>query len=197
MMPSWIEYSPMDHLESVKIADLVEDPTNAREHPDDNIKVIVKSLKEFGQQTPIVIDQQNLIIKGNGTVTAAKALGWEEIRAVRTKLDETKAMAYSLVDNKSSDLAGWDDDQLTVNLEKINELDDIDMSEFGFLDDDSDCEWSEGKDTEYRLSWVKEEWETIKQAATKYCELHPDVSIEEEGIAAVLVWICSEWIEDH
>ena len=186
----------MDQIETVKISDLVEDPTNAREHPDDNIKAIANSLKEFGQQTPIVIDQQSLVIKGNGTVAAAKTLGWKEIRAVRTKLDETRAMAYSLVDNKSSDLAEWDDEQLSVNLEKINELDDIDMSEFGFLSgDDDDYTWGDPK--EVKVSFVANEMETIERAVTRYCELHDEVSKDDDGIPAILVLICSEWLEDN
>jgi hypothetical protein len=186
----------MNELEIVKIDDLIEDQDNARHHPEDNIKSIAKSLEEFGQQTPIVINQQGLIIKGNGTVRAAKSIGWTELRAIRTKLTETRALAYSLVDNKSSDLAKWDEDQLTINLDKINEIDDLDMADFGFSDDDEDdFEWEEDNAASYKLSFVQDEWKTLKDAAKKFCEKNDEISVTEDGISAIVTLICSEWLE--
>jgi len=64
------------NLEQVLLADLKPWPKNARKHSDKNIKVIANSLKQCGQQKPIVIDINNVVIAGNGTLEAAKSLGW-------------------------------------------------------------------------------------------------------------------------
>ena len=74
-------------LETIKITNLVPDPNNARTHDDTNLKAIEGSLKEFGQRKPIVITKDNIIAAGNGTVEAAKRLGWSDIQAVRVPAD--------------------------------------------------------------------------------------------------------------
>lgn len=62
-----------------KVADLALDPANARKHSDKNLAAIKASLTRFGQQKPIVIDSSGVVRAGNGTLAAAKALGWAEI----------------------------------------------------------------------------------------------------------------------
>jgi ParB-like chromosome segregation protein Spo0J len=52
---------------------------NARKHSDENLSAIASSLKEFGQRKPIVITFDNVIVAGNGTVEAAKFLGWSDV----------------------------------------------------------------------------------------------------------------------
>ena len=62
---------------------LIPDADNARKHDSRNLKVIAESLKRFGQRTPIVVNRKNkVILKGNGTYTAAKMLGWKQIAVV-------------------------------------------------------------------------------------------------------------------
>lgn len=92
----------------VKTAALVEDPSNARKHDQRNIKAIKKSLESFGQQKPIVVDEDMTVIAGNGTLEAACELGWEEIFVVVTKLSEHEKTAYAIADNRTAELADWD-----------------------------------------------------------------------------------------
>jgi hypothetical protein len=66
------------------------------------------------------VTKDNVIIAGNGTVTAAKELGWETIDITRSQLTGKDATAFGLVDNRSSELAAWDDDNLK---EILGELD--------------------------------------------------------------------------
>ncbi|MGQ0802007.1 MAG: hypothetical protein ACT4NL_18070, partial [Pseudomarimonas sp.] len=66
-------------IRRVPIDSLHQDPANTRLHDERNLAVIKASLTRFGQQTPIVVDERNVIRKGNGTLQAAKALGWTEI----------------------------------------------------------------------------------------------------------------------
>ncbi len=93
-------------LETIEIASLTPDPQNARTHDDTNLKAIQGSLKEFGQRKPIVITQDNTIAAGNGTVAAAKELGWTEIQAVRVPADwdADRIKAFALADNRTAEL---------------------------------------------------------------------------------------------
>jgi hypothetical protein len=101
---------------SVKIADLSQDPANARKHDEKNIDSIIASLRRFGQQKPIVIDASNVVRAGNGTLEAAKRLGWDSIECVKTSLKGSDAIAYAIADNRTAELAEWDSDILAAQL---------------------------------------------------------------------------------
>jgi DNA modification methylase len=116
---------------SKKISDLLFDPNNARKHDDKNLGAIKGSLAKFGQQKPIVVDAKGIILAGNGTAQAAKALGWDEIDCVVTTLDGFNAAAYGLADNRSSELADWDTDILSKTLKNLREID-FDIEAIGF-----------------------------------------------------------------
>jgi hypothetical protein len=120
-------------IETVKLSSLIPDPTNARQHDARNLNAIVGSLKLFGQRKPIVVTGANVIVAGNGTVEAAKELGWQEIMIVRTPKDWSpeQIKAYALADNRTAELAEWD---VKVLSEQLLELDSVgwDVSEFGF-----------------------------------------------------------------
>ena len=95
--------------ENIKITDLSLDPSNVRKHDRKNLDAIKASLRKFGQQKPIVVDANGIVIAGNGTMTAAQELGWTEIAAVRTELAGVEATAFAIADNRSAELAEWDD----------------------------------------------------------------------------------------
>ena len=95
-------------VELVPIDSVLLDPENARVHDARNLEAIKRSLQEFGQRTPIVVDGRGVILKGNGTLQAAKELGWSQIAITRTALTGVDAAAYSLIDNRSSDMSKFD-----------------------------------------------------------------------------------------
>ena len=101
---------------SMKVSDLSQDPANARKHDDRNIDSIIASLRRFGQQKPIVVDASNVVRAGNGTLEAAKRLGWDFIECVKTSLKGSDAIAYAIADNRTSELAEWDSDILAAQL---------------------------------------------------------------------------------
>jgi len=111
-----------------KVKELAEDPNNARTHDNQNIEAIKKSLEAFGQQKPIVINEEGQIVAGNGTLQAAQRLGWKDIQVVVTTLESNEATAYAIADNRTAELAAWDEDALAKTLselqndESINEL---------------------------------------------------------------------------
>jgi site-specific DNA-methyltransferase (adenine-specific) len=130
----------------LKIEDLVFDPNNVRKHPTKNLEAIKGSLVKFGQQKPIVIDSKNIVIAGNGTLAAAKELGWKEIAAVRTNLDDLNKMAFALADNRTSELAEWDIPELNQQLAQL-ELGDFDIKEIGFDLGDFDIDKENNKES--------------------------------------------------
>lgn len=83
-------------IETVRIDQLRQDPKNVRSHSPKNLEVIRRSLERFGQQKPIVVDANGLVVAGNGTLAAAQALGWTEIKIARTELTGDEARAYAI-----------------------------------------------------------------------------------------------------
>lgn len=118
-------------VESVAIDSIYADPSNVRTHPERNLATIKASLARFGQQTPIVVDASGIVRKGNGTLTAALELGWEKINVVRTPLKGSEATAYSIADNRTSDLAEWDDAGLAEQLRAL-QSEDFDLAAVGY-----------------------------------------------------------------
>jgi ParB family transcriptional regulator, chromosome partitioning protein len=125
-------------IETLRIADLTPDPKNARQHDAKNLKAIEGSLTQFGQRKPIVITEAGVIVAGNGTVTAAKSLGWETIEAVRVPADwsSDQVKAFALADNRTAELASWKTEVLSAQLMELQELD-VAVQDFGFTQEQS------------------------------------------------------------
>lgn len=108
----------------VKLAELTPDPENARTHGAENLKAICESLTLFGQRRPLVVWRQPvglIVVAGNGTLEAAGLLGWTSIivTEVPEDWDEATVRAYALADNRTAELATWDEDTLGVTLLKL------------------------------------------------------------------------------
>jgi len=106
-------------VERVPLDSIRPDPANVRLHGERNLEAIQGSLARFGQQKPIVVDRRGVIRAGNGTFHAAKSLGWTEIDVVHSDLEGVEATAYALADNRSSELAEWDNPALAKLLEEL------------------------------------------------------------------------------
>src|SRR5262245_60462260 len=88
---------------------LTPDPENAREHNERNLAAISASLKRFGQQKPIVVTRERVIVAGSGTWEAAKRLGWNRIAVHVTHLAGAEARAFALADNRLGELSTFDE----------------------------------------------------------------------------------------
>lgn len=123
------------NVETVPIDSIQPDPANVRTHSTRNVDAIKSSLARFGQVTPIVVDTKNIIRKGNGTYAAAKALGWTEIKIVRTELSGSEATAYAIADNRTGDPevgSGWDTAALAETLAALKAEDESLAQTTGF-----------------------------------------------------------------
>lgn len=107
---------PISHLR-----DLKHDPKNARRHNPRNIGMIEKSLNEVGAARSIVIDENGVVLAGNGLIDAAAQAGIEKVKVVeasgdeiiavrRTGLSAKQKKRLAIYDNRSSELSEWDAD---------------------------------------------------------------------------------------
>ena len=122
------------NLESVPLSALSFDPANLRKHGRRNLDAIKASLRRFGQQKPIVVDAKGIVLAGNGTLAAAQELGWTDIQIVRTDLSGTQATAFGIADNRSAELAEWDE-KLGDVLASLK-AEDFPLEEIGFDEKD-------------------------------------------------------------
>ena len=118
-----IEFVPIDSIHA--------DPANAMTHPERNLATIKASLARFGQQKPIVVDKAGIVRAGNGTLEAARQLGWDRIGIVRTALKGPEATAYAIADNRSAQLAEWDETALAEQLRAL-QSEDFDLRAVGY-----------------------------------------------------------------
>ena len=117
-------------MEQRKIEHTIVDIDSVQAHPKNvrqgDIGAISESLKAHGQYRPIVVDKRtNHILAGNHTWKAAKSLGWTQINAgfIETKNDD-EAIRILLADNRTTDLASYDDAELANLLKDLAETDD-------------------------------------------------------------------------
>lgn len=119
-------------IKMIKIEDLVPYENNPRNN-DGAVEYVANSIKKFGFKVPLVIDKNNVIVTGHTRYKASKQLGLKEVPCIiADDLTEKQIQAFRIADNKTNDMAEWNDDLLAVELKDV--LGDIDMTDFGFGD---------------------------------------------------------------
>jgi DNA modification methylase len=105
---------------------------NARKIPERAVDKVAASIREFGWQQPIVVDKEGVIICGHTRLLAAKKLALDQVPIhVAAHLTPAQVKAYRLMDNRSHEEAGWDEDLLGPELEELSTLD-FDLGLTGF-----------------------------------------------------------------
>ena len=128
-------------IEKIKLSELKPYEKNAKIHTPEQIEQIKKSIEEFGMNDPIGIWKDNTIIEGHGRYQALKELGYDEVDCIRLDhLTDEERKAYTLAHNKLTMNSDFDIDILNDELDDILN---IDMSDFGF---DLDFEDEEEKE---------------------------------------------------
>lgn len=121
--------------EMVPVSELVPYEGNAKEHTNAQIDAVKASMSQLGFGAPLVCwhndDGRPEIVAGHARAIAAKALGIEEVPVVfRDDWTDAQRRAYTLADNQTTMMTGWDDDQLAYELDTLSES--FDMGDFGF-----------------------------------------------------------------
>jgi ParB-like chromosome segregation protein Spo0J len=105
---------------AVPIAELVPDPVNARTHDERNLEAIRGSLAAYGQRKPVVVNRRTgIVLAGNGTLRAALSLNWTHLAAVYVDDDPVTATGFAIADNRTAELAGWDEAVLQKLLAEV------------------------------------------------------------------------------
>jgi len=110
----------------LRISDIKPYKGNAKKHPREQIEQIKKSIREFGMNDPIAIDENNIVIEGHGRLLALKELQYKEVECIRlSHLTEEQKRAYILAHNKLTLNSGFDVEILKAELDFLqgSELD--------------------------------------------------------------------------
>lgn len=111
-------------IEKIKISDLTPVEDNIRRHSAKQITEFIRSLEMFGQFRPVVIDENNVVLAGNGMVMALSQMGIKEAECVRyTDLSEGDKKKLMVADNQIFELGITDSDMLFKALEDIGDFD--------------------------------------------------------------------------
>lgn len=95
---------------------------------DDAVDAVVESIRQCGYCSPIVVDEDGVILAGHTRYKAARKLGWSECEDVVCKgMTEDQKRKYRILDNRTNELSAWDYEQLVEEIEGLDfgDLDDI------------------------------------------------------------------------
>src|SRR4051812_7682599 len=125
-----------DSLTNVPIGLIKPNPRNARTHSKKQIRQIASSIREFGFGSPLLIDEDGVLLAGHGRLAAAEQLGLTTVPViVMSGLTAARKRAFTLADNRLAESAGWDRERLAVEIPEVIEAlraEEIDVSVLGF-----------------------------------------------------------------
>ena len=110
-------------LEEIDINLIVPYKNNPREIPIESVKKVADSIKEFGNNQPIVVDNENIIVVGHTRWKALKQLGRSKAYIVKKDFTQNEAMAYRIMDNRSGEGAKWEKELLKNEINILRDKD--------------------------------------------------------------------------
>ena len=107
-------------LERLKLSEITPYENNPRKN-DDAVNAVAESIRQCSYITPIIVDEDHVIIAGHTRYKALKALDVEEVEClICDGLSEEQKKKYRFLDNKTGEKATWDLMKLEVELEGID-----------------------------------------------------------------------------
>lgn len=120
----------MLQIELVPIGSIRPYENNAKIHTAEQIEQIKNSILEFGNNDPIAIDADGVIVEGHGRLMALQSLGYKEVEVIRLgHLTEEQRKAYTLIHNKLTMNTGFD---LDILAEELAAIETINMKDYDF-----------------------------------------------------------------
>ena len=104
---------------------------NPREIPMESVQKVMNSIREFGNNQPIVVDNDNVIVVGHTRWKALKQLGKAKAYVVKKEFPKGQAMAYRIMDNRSGEESKWSNKLLATELNILKD-DNFDLQLTGF-----------------------------------------------------------------
>ena len=112
-------------VEDLALDSLIPYARNPRKN-DGAVDKVAASIKEFGWRSPIVVDEEMVILAGHTRYKAAKKLGLTEAPVhIAEGLTEAQKKAYRIADNRVAEEAEWDYDFLKIELADLDGLEDL------------------------------------------------------------------------
>ena len=115
-------------IQKIKLSDMKPLQENIRVHGENQIKHYIKSIKQFGQTKPIILDEDYNILIGNGLYKAMTEMGFEYAEGYFKKgLSEKDKKKLILADNKVYELGLTANNQIDKFLKEITDTGDFDI----------------------------------------------------------------------
>ena len=170
---------------TLKLSELVRPERNIRIHSEKQLEEFERSVRMFGQIRPIVVDEKNTILAGNGLYETLLRMGEEQALVYKYEdLTESQKKKLMIADNKIFSLGIENLDTLNEFLEELNgDLDIPGFDEEILKQMVADADEVTEKISEYG-TLDEEEIQQIKEANEKR-EKKEQESASEEGKAIV------------
>ena len=173
-------------ITTMKLADLIRSEKNVRIHTEQQIKEFRRSVEMFGQIRPIVVDEKNIILAGNGLYDTLVAMGKDTADVYRyDNLTENQKKKLMIADNKifslgienletlnsfledlqgDLDIPGFDEEILKQMVSEAEDITDK-LSEYGTLDDEEIQSIKENAERkEQQIQKIKSGQELVSQS---------------------------------
>jgi DNA modification methylase len=121
-------------VEYLAIEQIKRDPANPRTHAEKQIGQIARSIKQFGFNVPILIDEKRVVVAGHGRLDAAEFLHLASVPTIQLKhLTGDQRIAFMIADNKLSANSSWNEKLLGEQLKILSEAEiDFSLEDIGF-----------------------------------------------------------------
>lgn len=101
------------------------------------IEKVARSIRKFGMNSPVLVDEDAVLLAGHTRQEAMRYLGAGEIPViVKYGLSEQEKRAYRIADNRVAEESEWDDDLLKLEISALQGLDGFDIADLGFDGDE-------------------------------------------------------------
>lgn len=97
---------------------------------DKTVERLMKSIREYGFNQPLVVNKDMVLIVGHARLKAARKLGLATVPCVIVDLTDEQAKKYRIADNKIQELTDWKEDDLFKELREIG--DQFELLDMGF-----------------------------------------------------------------
>ena len=151
------------------------------------VEAVKQSIVDYGFNSPIVVDKKYVIIAGHTRYKACLELKKQKVPCVVLDIDEKKAKAYRIADNKTSELAEWDMDNLIPELRELSESIDHLQIYFKNLDIDDLIQESVGQ-----TNFKPVTQEQIDAKGESLGSAYDNVSVQAETLMEVICPHCGE-----
>lgn len=109
-------------IETIHIDQIVPYWRNPRRIPDEAVNAVAESIRRYGYQQPIVVDEKFCIIIGHTRMQALRRLGVKAVPVhVVTDLPEDKIKQLRVLDNRTAELNSWDFEKLGNELMALDQ----------------------------------------------------------------------------